>query len=100
VLQYIDQIRSVSCALKWGAGSACSNLSPMSVKIFPKVVAVVLLLSTALPARVCRETVLYFDSKERLAYCAAECTICCLVLDAYIDAGSVNALPSESVHSC
>jgi hypothetical protein len=79
------------------AGSARTNLSPM--QIFPKVVAVLLLLSTALPSHMYRETVLYFDSKERLAYCVAECTICYLVLDAYEVAVSVYAFHSESVQN-
>lgn len=57
-------------------GSARSDLS--LVHIFPKVVAVVLLLSTASPSHVYSETVLYFDSRECLAYCVVECTICYL----------------------
>jgi hypothetical protein len=46
-----------------------------------------------------RDTVLYFDSKERLAYCVVECAVCYLVLDAYEVAGSVYAFPSSSLQS-
>ena len=31
LLQDVDQIRSVSCTLQWGAGSARSNLSPVQI---------------------------------------------------------------------
>lgn len=79
-------------------GSPRNNLS--LVQILPKVIAALLLLSTASPSHVFCETVLYFDTREHLAYCVVECTIRFLVLDVYEVAGSVYAFPSESVESC